>query len=107
MLESVIFLGAKNSSEGRPVYVWIYGGRFSAGSNRESLYDGEGLAQKGLVVVNFNYRTGVFGFLAHPLLSQESGKKRKDERKSTNLHIGRGSGNYGLMDQIAALQWVG
>lgn len=73
-----------------PVMVWIYGGGFIAGGTSEARQHGENLARKGVVVVTFNYRLGVFGFLAHPELSKESG----------------GSGNYGLMDQVAALQWV-
>jgi len=79
-------------SEHRPVFVWIYGGGFSEGSGSVAVYDGEGLAKKGLVVVTFNYRVGAFGFLAHPELTKES---------SRNV-----SGNYGLLDQVAALQWV-
>ena len=72
--------------------VWIYGGGFQAGSASEPRQDGEKLAGKGVVVVSFNYRLGVFGFLAHPELTKESGHNA--------------SGNYGLLDQIAALQWV-
>src|SRR5512132_3010028 len=75
-----------------PVMVWIYGGGFQAGSASEPRQDGEHLAAKGVVVVNLNYRLGVFGFLAHPELTKESGRNA--------------SGNYGLMDMIAALQWV-
>jgi para-nitrobenzyl esterase len=96
MSEDCLFLniwtGAGSADERRPVLVWIYGGRFIGGSGSEPIYDGEGLARKGLVVVTFNYRTGVFGFLATPELSQESGRNA--------------SGNYGLLDQIAALRWV-
>jgi len=73
-----------------PVMVWIYGGSFLGGS--ASAFDGSALARQGVIVVAANYRTGLFGFLAHPLLTQES----KD----------RTSGDYGLLDQIAALQWV-
>lgn len=76
----------------RPVLVWIYGGRFIWGSGRDEQYDGAGLADQGLIVVTLNYRTGVFGFMASPELSAES------EHGA--------SGNYGLLDQIAALQWV-
>jgi para-nitrobenzyl esterase len=75
-----------------PVMVWIYGGGFAAGAGSEPRQDGENLARKGVVVVNLNYRLGVFGFLAHPDLAKESGHNA--------------SGNYGLMDQLAALQWV-
>ena len=82
------------SSKGakKPVMVWIHGGGFTHGSGRASIYDGTRLAQKGAVVVTLNYRLGVFGFLAHPALSAESRT--------------RGSGAYGFLDQVAALQWV-
>lgn len=75
-----------------PVFVWIHGGALVNGSSSETLYDGERMAREGVVVVSINYRLGVLGYLAHPELSSE----------------GRGniSGNYGLMDQIAALKWV-
>jgi para-nitrobenzyl esterase len=75
-----------------PVMVFIYGGAFIGGSGAYPLYDGTLLAAEGAVVVSFNYRVGIFGFLAHPQLSAESAQKT--------------SGNYGLMDQIAALKWV-
>ena len=75
-----------------PVLVYIYGGGFSSGSGDCPIYDGESLARTGMVVVTFNYRVGAFGFLAHPELTAES-----------EHHV---SGNYGLMDQIAALHWV-
>lgn len=75
-----------------PVYFWIYGGRFEGGAGSVATYDGSGLATKDIVVVNFNYRMGPFGFLAHPDLSTESGHNS--------------SGNYGLLDQQAALKWV-
>ncbi len=75
-----------------PVMVWIYGGGFQAGSASEPRQDGARLAAKGVVVVSFNYRLGLMGFLAHPALSKESPHKA--------------SGNYGILDQIAALQWV-
>jgi para-nitrobenzyl esterase len=83
---------AKSASEKRPVYVYFYGGGFSEGSGAIPVYDGEGLAKKGIVAVTINYRVGVFGFLAHPELTRESAYEA--------------SGNYGLLDQIAALQWV-
>jgi para-nitrobenzyl esterase len=79
---------AKNAA---PVMVWIHGGSNVIGSGGESVYDGAALARKGVVVVTINYRLGVLGFFAHPELTRES------------LHA---SGNYGLLDQIAALQWV-
>jgi len=87
-----VWTAAKAASEKRAVYVYIYGGGFQEGSAAVPVYDGEGLAKKGLVVVTFNYRLGVLGFLAHPELSKESGHNA--------------SGNYGLMDQIAVLRWV-
>jgi para-nitrobenzyl esterase len=75
-----------------PVMVWIHGGSNVIGSGTESGYDGAALARKGVVVVTINYRLGVFGFFAHPELTSES------------TH--HASGNYGLLDQIAALEWV-
>lgn len=87
-----VWTAAGSSSERRPVFVWIYGGGFSAGSGSSPQFDGENLARKGLVVVTFNYRLGALGFLATPELSQESGH--------------HASGNYGLLDDIAVLKWV-
>lgn len=75
-----------------PVFVYIYGGGNNEGSGAVPAYDGTGLASKGLVVVTFNYRVGVLGFFAHPGLSKEAA-----------YHA---SGNYGLLDQIAAVRWV-
>jgi para-nitrobenzyl esterase len=75
-----------------PVIVWVPGGGLTNGSTSIPLYDGAALARRGVVVVTVAYRLGVLGFLAHPELTAESGKG--------------GSGNYGLMDQIAALEWV-
>ena len=75
-----------------PVMVWIHGGGYLNGSGAMPYYDGGPLAKMGAVVVTINYRLGVLGFLAHPQLSRES-----------HDHV---SGNYGLLDQIAALQWV-
>ncbi len=83
---------APENARGAPVFVWIYGGALTTGASRLSMYDGAALARQGLVVVSINYRVGVLGYLAHPALSAES-----DERTS---------GNYGLLDQIAALRWV-
>nr|WP_114952664.1 carboxylesterase family protein [Sphingosinicella terrae] len=83
---------APERAEGAPVFVWIYGGALTSGASRLSMYDGAALARQGLVVVSINYRVGVLGYLAHPELSAES-----DERIS---------GNYGLLDQIAALRWI-
>lgn len=79
-------------SEPAPVYVWIYGGGFQEGTSADPNFDGENLAHRGVVVVNFNYRLGVLGFLATPELSRESPHGV--------------SGNYGLLDCVAALQWV-
>lgn len=75
-----------------PVMFWIYGGGFNEGSSSVAVYDGASLARKGVIVVSVNYRVGPLGFLAHPELSKES-----------EHHV---SGNYGLLDQIAALRWV-
>lgn len=74
-----------------PVVVWIYGGGFNIGSASMANYSGEGLAQKSVIQINLAYRVGTLGFFAHPDLTRE----------------GNGaSGNYGLMDQIAALKWI-
>jgi para-nitrobenzyl esterase len=81
-----------NGSKKRPVMVWIHGGGFVGGSGSDQRSDGARMASKGVVVVSLNYRSGVFGFLAHPELTAESEFKV--------------SGNYGLQDQIAALQWI-
>uniref|UniRef100_UPI0035C72B4D carboxylesterase/lipase family protein n=1 Tax=Sphingobium sp. TaxID=1912891 RepID=UPI0035C72B4D len=75
-----------------PVIVYIHGGGFYVGSSSMALYGGEAVSREGAVFVNFNYRLGALGFLAHPELSAESGHKS--------------SGNYAFLDQIAALQWV-
>jgi len=74
------------------VMVWIYGGGNFAGAASDPIFDGKNLASHGVVLVTVNYRLGVFGFLAHPELTQESAH-----------HV---SGNYGLLDQVMALQWV-
>ena len=87
-----VWTAAKARDERRPVIVWIHGGAFTGGSGSVPLYDGEEMAKKGVVFVTINYRLGIFGFLAHPELSKESPNKV--------------SGNYGILDQIAALQWV-
>lgn len=76
----------------RPVFVYIYGGAFTSGSSDVPVYDGARLASRGLVVVTINYRVGALGFLAHPELTAESPE--------------HASGNYGLLDQVAALRWV-
>ncbi|SFP57887.1 carboxylesterase/lipase family protein [Sphingomonas rubra] len=83
---------APANARGAPVMVWIHGGALLTGSSREPMYDGRKLAERGIVVVSINYRLGVLGWLAHPWLSRENRQ--------------RASGNYGLLDQIAALTWV-
>lgn len=75
-----------------PVLVYFYGGGYTAGDGSEYRYDGESMATKGIVAVTVNYRLGLFGFFAHPGLTQESPH--------------HASGNYGLLDQAAALKWV-
>ncbi len=85
-----VWTAARNASAKLPVMVWIYGGGFTEGSSAIAVYDGAALTKKGVIVVTLNYRLGPLGFLAHPELTQESGT----------------SGNYGLLDQIAALKWV-
>lgn len=87
-----VWTAAKSADERRPVMVWVHGGAFTRGSGSTPAYDGESLAKKGVVLVTINYRLGVFGFLAHPELSKESGH---------NV-----SGNYAFLDQVAALEWV-
>lgn len=83
---------ARDPGERRPVMVWIHGGGFRVGAGDNPMYNGVKLAEAGVVLVSFNYRLNVFGMLAHPALSAESDKGA--------------SGNYGLMDQVAALRWV-
>jgi para-nitrobenzyl esterase len=94
--EDCLFLNvwtpAKSASDRLPVMLWIHGAGLTGGSGSEPRYDGEELAKKGAVVITINYRLGPFGWLAHPDLSKESGYN--------------GSGNYGMMDSLAALQWV-
>lgn len=87
-----IWTPAENADAGLPVMVWIHGGAFRNGSGSTPFFDGGKLAKRGVVLVTINYRLGVFGFLAHPELTAES---------ETGA-----SGNYALMDQIAALKWV-
>lgn len=87
-----IWSAAKDTSERRPVMVWIHGGALTRGSGAIDVYDGTALAQKGVVVVTINYRLGPLGFFAHPELTDESKENS--------------SGNYGFLDQIAALEWV-
>lgn len=87
-----VWTPAKTANEHLPVLVYFYGGGFIAGDGSEPRYDGESMARKGIVAVNVNYRLTIFGFFAHPELTKESAHKA--------------SGNYGLLDQKAALQWV-
>lgn len=87
-----VWTPAKSDKERLPVLVYFYGGGFAAGDGSEPRYDGESMAKKGVVALTVNYRLGVFGFMAHPELTKASPHKA--------------SGNYGLMDQQAALQWV-
>jgi para-nitrobenzyl esterase len=87
-----IWTPAKTAKDKLAVFVWIYGGGFSSGSAACAVYDGEEMSKKGVIFVSINYRVGVFGFLAHPELSSESAAKV--------------SGNWGLLDQVAALQWI-
>lgn len=96
MSEDCLYLNvwtpAKSSKERLPVLVYFFGGGFVAGDGSEARYDGESMARKGIVALTVNYRLGVFGFLAHPELTKESPH--------------HASGNYGLLDQNAALRWV-
>jgi para-nitrobenzyl esterase len=87
-----VWTSAKNASDRLPVIVFVYGGGFTSGHGSEARYDGEALARKGSVFVTLNYRLGVFGLMAHPELTKESGHNA--------------SGNYAMMDVIAALRWV-
>jgi len=94
--EDCLFLNvwtpAKAANARLPVMFWIYGGGFNEGSSSVAVYDGTELAKKDVIIVSVNYRVGPIGFFVHPDLSKESEQKV--------------SGNYGLLDQIAALQWV-
>ncbi|GAB3032547.1 carboxylesterase/lipase family protein [Spirosoma pulveris] len=96
MSEDCLYLNvwtpAKSANEKLPVLVYFYGGGFVAGDGSESRYDGESMARKGIVALTVNYRLGVFGFFAHPDLTKESPN--------------HSSGNYGYLDQAAALKWV-
>jgi para-nitrobenzyl esterase len=87
-----IWTAASSASDKRPVMLWIHGGAFVKGSGSTPTYDGSALALKGAVVVTINYRLGIFGFFAHPELTAESAS--------------HASGNYAILDQIAALKWV-
>jgi para-nitrobenzyl esterase len=87
-----VWTAARTARERRPVLVYIYGGAFTSGGGNVPIYDGQAIVKKGVVYVTFNYRVGLFGFFSHPELSRESGHQA--------------SGNYALMDQIAALKWI-
>lgn len=87
-----LWTAAKGAGEKRPVMVWLYGGAYNEGGGSAPFSEGDNLAQKGVILVTLNYRNGAFGFLSHPELTKENG--------------GKGSGNYALMDAIAALRWV-
>ncbi len=87
-----VWTPAKSAKEKLPVLVYFYGGGFMAGDGSEPRYDGESMARRGIVTLTVNYRLGLFGFMAHPELTKESPNKA--------------SGNYGLLDQQAALRWV-
>jgi para-nitrobenzyl esterase len=96
MSEDCLYLNvwtpAKSGNERLPVLVYIFGGGFQNGDGSEPRYDGESMARHGIVAVSVNYRTNVFGFFVHPELTKESPH--------------HAAGNYGLLDQVAALQWV-
>ena len=96
MSEDCLYLNVWTPAVGKdsrlPVMFWIHGGAFQNGFGHEIEFDGDAFAKKGVVLVTINYRLGMCGFLAHPLLTAENG--------------GKGSGNYGLFDQLAALKWV-
>jgi len=87
-----LWMPAGPATDKLPVMVWIHGGGYIAGASSEGRQDGGNLCKRGVLVVSMNYRMGVFGFFSHPELDQESGHGA--------------SGNYGLLDQVAALQWV-
>jgi para-nitrobenzyl esterase len=96
MSEDCLYLNvwtpAKSDREKLPVLVYIFGGGFQNGDGSEPRYDGENMARHGIVAVSVNYRTNIFGFFVHPELTKESPH--------------HAAGNYGLLDQVAALQWV-
>src|ERR1035437_55448 len=87
-----VWTPAKSGNERLPVLVYIFGGGFQNGDGSEPRYDGENMARQGMVAVSLNYRTNIFGFFVHPELTKESPH--------------HAAGNYGLLDQVAALQWV-
>lgn len=87
-----IWTSAKTMKEHLPVLIYFNGGGLMAGSGSEARYAGDAMARKGIISITANYREGIFGFFAHPQLSKETTYK--------------GSGNYGFMDQVAAIKWV-
>lgn len=87
-----VWTPTKEKNKKLPVIVWIHGGGFVAGYSSETEFDGSAYAQRGVILVTLNYRLGIFGFLSHPLLTTEN--------------KGKGSGNYGLFDQLTAIKWV-
>ena len=87
-----VWTPAQSAQDKLPVLVWIYGGGFNSGGSSVAVYNGARLASHGILVVSFNYRVGVYGFFAHPELTAES--------------AAHASGNYGLLDQVAALRWI-
>jgi para-nitrobenzyl esterase len=91
-----VWTPAERSGTPRPVMVWIYGGGFVNGGSSPAVYDGSAFARRGVVFVSMNYRLGRFGFFAHPALTAESRARQ----------AGAPLGNYGFLDQLAALQWV-
>ena len=92
--EDCLFINVRTGNIGgqtlQPVMVWIHGGAHQAGAGSSDMYQANALVEEGVVLVTFNYRLGPFGYLAHPALTEEAGT----------------SGNYGLLDQVAALHWV-
>ncbi|MDO6415284.1 carboxylesterase family protein [Sphingomonas sp. BIUV-7] len=86
-----VWTPAKRSTARLPVMVWIHGGGFNSGGASVAIYDAAAMAMRGVVVISINYRLGIYGFLAHPELAGQPGG---------------GNGNFGLLDQIAALRWV-
>ena len=87
-----LWTSAKTTEDKLPVLVYIHGGALTEGSGSVAVYDGDELAQKGIIVININYRLGALGYMAHPELTDESPN--------------HSSGNYGFLDQVAALEWV-
>ena len=87
-----IWTPAKTMKEHLPVLIYFNGGGLMAGSGSEARYAGDAMARKGIISITANYREGIFGFFAHPQLSKETSYK--------------GSGNYGFLDQVAAIKWV-